>query len=404
MLPLLAHLCAHSGFSLAMPDRIGALHPSVLLLAWTASNAQMAFRKVAIADLIILHEYGEPSHYQGAVSAATALEYKTVQQIEFTPLRKLKQGFQQRDLYKMKKELRDALLLAFWTLFPRALAGKTVILGIAPIDWRIIFLVHALAHARVIYHSSWTDWGGERYAKNPPAARKTVRKVWSYFLTRRVECFALVTPRVAEELERQFGISRERTYVVFQSYNQHIFQPARECDASPLKVIFAGRLDASKGVADVVELARRLPSVEFALVGNGPLKKSIETCGLPNVRLLGVVEDRAILSSIFSEHHVVVLPSKRTTVWEELFGMVLVEAMACGCIPMATDHPGPRTIIRDADLREFVFAEEEFLDHAESALRKLDTRRLRILKQKAIEESRRFAVSEIEKIWVKILQ
>lgn len=357
-------------------------------------------------DLIILHEYGEPSHYTGALSAAATLDYARVAQVEFTPLRKLKQGIRQRDLHRVGKALRDAGFLALWTLFPQSLEGKTVIVGMAPLDWRIAILSRALRHARVVYHSSWTDWSGSHFVKTPTVLSRAIRNTWTDFLTRRVHRFALVTPRVAEQLHRAFEIECERIFVVFHCYDHHIFFPAAgQRPDTPLKVVFAGRLDDSKGVADVIELARRLPSVEFGLAGDGPLRRNIENAGLPNVTLYGRVTGRAALSSIFMQHHVVVLPSKRTSTWEELFGMALVEAMACGCIPMTTDHTGPVTIVRDAELNELIFAEQDFLAGATSALTRLeqDAGRRAMLERKSIDDSRRFSLPEIEKIWLQIL-
>jgi len=382
-------------------------HSSAWMLLWVGSTAPQERPGFPVADLIILHEYGEPSHYAGAVSAASTLDFTSVAQVEFTPLRKLKQGFEQRDFDRMKKAVRDAVWLALWTLFPHTLKGKTVIVGIAPLDWRIAFLSRALRRARVIYHSSWTDWSGAHFAKKPTVLGRTIRRAWSNFLTQQVHRFALVTPRVAEQLQKVFKIECERIYVVFHSYDHKVFRPASDRrPATPLKVVFAGRLDDSKGVADVVELARRLPSVEFGLAGDGPLKNSIERARLPNVTLFGRVKGRAALSAIFRRHHVVLLPSKRTMAWEELFGMALVEAMACGCIPMTTDHTGPITIVCDAELRELIFPEDDFLDGAMSALKVLESEadRRGILEQKSIEDARRFALSEIEKIWIEVLK
>ncbi|TAM06240.1 MAG: glycosyltransferase [Paraburkholderia sp.] len=408
MFAWIPHLCIQSDPMVVAKNLLCALHPLTMLLSWTASNANVRARpqKLADADLIILHEYGEPSHYTGAVSAAAALDYSAVEQVEFTPLRKLKQGLEQGDRDKARKALRDAWLLALWTLFPQVLRGKTVILGIAPLDWRIAILSRALRHARIIYHSSWTDWEGARFAKNPAVLTGAIRKAWSNFLTRRVDRFALVTPCVAEQLHRLFKIDSERLFVVFHAYDPTIFHPAPYRPPAPLKVVFAGRFEDCKGVEYVIELARRLPSIEFGLAGDGLLRKSIESAGLPNVTLFGRVSSRAEISSIFMQHHVVVLPSRRTIAWEELFGMVLVEAMACGCIPMATNHTGPSTIVRDAELRDFIFAEEDFLAGAASALTKLerDVDRLRALEQKSIQDARRFALSEVQKIWMDILR
>ena len=44
---------------------------------------------------------------------------------------------------------------------------------------------------------------------------------------------------------------------------------------------------------------------------------------------------------------VLVLPSYKFHAWEELFGMVIIEAMACGAVPIATDCIGPKCIIEN---------------------------------------------------------
>ena len=42
-----------------------------------------------------------------------------------------------------------------------------------------------------------------------------------------------------------------------------------------------------------------------------------------------------------------VLNSKRTHKWEELFGIAIIEAMSQGVIPIATNHSGPKEIIKE---------------------------------------------------------
>ncbi|PLM51431.1 hypothetical protein CWN34_29225, partial [Klebsiella pneumoniae] len=68
---------------------------------------------------------------------------------------------------------------------------------------------------------------------------------------------------------------------------------------------------------------------------------------LDNVNFMGHISDKSKLAAIFKEHDVLVLPSKKIDGWEELFGLVIIEAMACGLVVIASNHIGPRGIIDD---------------------------------------------------------
>jgi glycosyltransferase involved in cell wall biosynthesis len=59
------------------------------------------------------------------------------------------------------------------------------------------------------------------------------------------------------------------------------------------------------------------------------------------------VSDNERLADIYRNADLLVLPSHRHGVWEELFGIVLIEAMACETPVVATDCVGPSEIIED---------------------------------------------------------
>jgi glycosyltransferase involved in cell wall biosynthesis len=118
-------------------------------------------------------------------------------------------------------------------------------------------------------------------------------------------------------------------------------------DGPPL-LVAAGRLAPWKGFADLIMamkiVASRRPA-RLLILGDGPLRNELQDLivreGLEHaVRLVGYVENplkyfaRARVSVLSS--HVEGLPN------------VLVEAMMCGCTPVATDCPtGPREVLQD---------------------------------------------------------
>ncbi|ASJ07514.1 glycosyltransferase family 4 protein [Thermococcus pacificus] len=91
-------------------------------------------------------------------------------------------------------------------------------------------------------------------------------------------------------------------------------------------VTFIGALREYKSPETFIELARRFPEREFLVVGDGPLRKTLEATAPENVHFLGYRND---IGNILSKSALLVLPSKR-----EGFGLVILEANSLG-VPAA---------------------------------------------------------------------
>lgn len=128
--------------------------------------------------------------------------------------------------------------------------------------------------------------------------------------------------------------------------------PSRYSTERPLRVLSVGRITPWKGqdvaVQAVVSLTAAGRPIRLRVVG-GALTETDETFehrlrqqshNCPAVSIEGEVED---VQSLYRWSDVVV----HTAVQPEPFGRVIVEGMASGCAVVATDHGGPREIIRD---------------------------------------------------------
>jgi glycosyltransferase involved in cell wall biosynthesis len=115
-------------------------------------------------------------------------------------------------------------------------------------------------------------------------------------------------------------------------------QPSRRLDSEPPIFLYVGRVAVEKNVEAFLEL--ELPGSKW-VVGTGPALERIRR-QFPQANYLGVLE-REELAKVYAAADVFVFPSKTDT-----FGLVLLEAMACGLPVAAYPVTGPRDVIGDS--------------------------------------------------------
>ncbi|GEL18868.1 glycosyltransferase [Pseudonocardia asaccharolytica] len=125
-------------------------------------------------------------------------------------------------------------------------------------------------------------------------------------------------------------------------------QPLRPCIDRPLRVLFVGQMRPYKGLEWLLPAVAGQPGIELTLVGDGRHRQDYERLAADlnasNVRFLGRVPDEA-LHHEYDRNDVVVLPSVTQA---EAFGLVVLEGMASGCVPVVSDLPGVRDVVADA--------------------------------------------------------
>ncbi|MDD4933206.1 MAG: glycosyltransferase family 4 protein [Methylacidiphilaceae bacterium] len=136
---------------------------------------------------------------------------------------------------------------------------------------------------------------------------------------------------VSQAIERHLPV---RGKVLPNPYDEEIFFP----DPSVLRtrdLLFVGRMVIGKGPFDLLEALGLLRVRGFfataTLVGYGPAKEEIERrsreLGLEGqIEVRGACEPLTV-AALMRTHRIVVIPS----IWEEPFGIVALEAIACGC-------------------------------------------------------------------------
>lgn len=148
------------------------------------------------------------------------------------------------------------------------------------------------------------------------------------------------------DLHTELGLDPER---VFVRHNLIPTPPTLPTPASPRSsqagvrtVIFAGRLDESKGIRLLMTAWDRYlasrghhPELTLTIVGAGTLEPQVTAWAAtrPSVTFTGHA-DPATCASLMAKARAVILPST----WPEPFGLVAIEAMALGVPPIAAGH------------------------------------------------------------------
>ena len=121
-------------------------------------------------------------------------------------------------------------------------------------------------------------------------------------------------------------------------------------------ILFVGRLVEKKGLKYLLEamskVLRHRLQANLTVVGDGPRRRDMEKLASDlgieaRVRFLGARKNEE-LPAIYQQAAVVVFPSVVSSDGDrEGFGLVLVEALGCGCAPVVTDLPAMMDIVKD---------------------------------------------------------
>lgn len=203
-------------------------------------------------------------------------------------------------------------------------------------------------------------------------ARFRVPVSWTYALLRRFHNAARATlaptPAIVADLKAR-GFPRARLWsrgVDLELFSAAETKPARMAGEQPI-FLYVGRIAVEKQVDAFLRLD--LPGEKW-VAGEGPARRRLEA-QYPQARWLGVLCGDE-LARLYQSADVMVFPSVTDT-----FGLVMVEAMACGTPVAAFPVPGPIDVIgnsragvmhsdlREACLRALELSREEVRAHAE---------------------------------------
>lgn len=239
-----------------------------------------------------------------------------------------------------------------------------------PLGWaaRHVCLTRRLPFSTA-YHTCFPEYVAARVTKIAwlPAFAVTLAKRFSYALMRHFHAPAgavLVATVSIDALLRENGFNPERLCRWSRGVDLAVFRPEARDPAlfaklPPPIVLYVGRVAVEKNIRAFLDIT--CPGSKV-VVGGGPELSTLMR-GYPTAHFIGEIRDPDKLSTYYASADLMVFPSKTDT-----FGLVLLEAMACGLPIAAYPSSGPQDIFALATTHDFYQLDQDLTAAATAML------------------------------------
>jgi len=258
----------------------------------------------------------------------------------------------------------DVLFLGTSTNFNSPLATTTQ-LSVSVNDQEIIDLLESEHFDVIHFHEPWVPMISQQILKRSDAvhvatfhaklpesvmSRTMARVVTPYTksVLKYIDEFTAVSPAAAEYVHM---LSDVPITFIPNGIDLKKYVPGKDAKkASEAKtILFFGRLERRKGVKYLVkafaQLVKNHPEVHLIIGGDGPqrakLEQMVEDLDIPNVTFPGFLSEADKLK-LLQTVDIFCAPA----IFGESFGIVLLEAMACGAVTVAGNNPGYEAVMK----------------------------------------------------------
>ena len=193
--------------------------------------------------------------------------------------------------------------------------------------------------------------------------------------------------------------------IIGNPYDIEIFSPGESAEHRR-GLVFLGRLVSDKGLDvllhSIADLDRRGLNTTLTIIGDGPERARLvdlcrRLCISESVHFSGLLRGRELADTL-RRHLIMVIPSQ----WDEPFGLVALEGIACGCVVVGSDRGGLKDAIGPCGL----LFESGNKNHLAAILYDvlMDPSRVRDLRRCASDHLERFEPEKVARAYLSVLE
>jgi len=283
---------------------------------------------------------------------------------------------------------------------------STIIMGMAPNDFRIVWYRILLKNNNLIYSTSNPFWGDE--SKNP---RKygiltfIFNNYWKSFLKTKKLKIVTVTKSSFNTLKNNYVIDGN-IFQIYHSVDTSKFHKTIREREDKVHILFAGKFLYEKGLDTIAKLIDSMDKTKYSfhIVGDGEYKDKVSyVFDYSNVTYYGWINDKSMMAQIYGKCQIFLNLSISNSKWQELFGIVNIEAMASGLVVIASNHIGPSEIIENK-INGFLVEEKQYLE-VKRIIEYLykNNNEYNKISTNAVSRAKDFSIENISKKWEKVI-
>jgi glycosyltransferase involved in cell wall biosynthesis len=246
--------------------------------------------------------------------------------------------------------------LLFFQLVKNLFNKNVCFISSAPLSPMVIYYLFLkyIKKEKIVYDTSFPWWKERRYFIKMSFLKPIFEYLWLKFI-KDLKIRTINNPSYSFLKKHS-----SKVFLIPHSVDTNIFYKDRKIKKNKkFTVLFAGKIEYKKGIDLILASAKKLTKIDFWLVGTGNYLKTVRKENLLNIKTFEWVEDAKKLNIIYNKCHCLILPSRKFKNWEELFGIVIIEAMATGIPVIASNCIGPKEIIENGK-DGILFKKEDF--------------------------------------------
>lgn len=242
------------------------------------------------------------------------------------------------------------------------------------------------------FHSSFDKyWGGNNKIKRILVKQVTQKAIDNSDL------LIFISKAVEKSMRENFKIKNVKTCLVYNGISNRFINNVNDEKNRENNIIYIGRLVYAKGVNILIEAFKEVyendSNSRLIIVGDGEERENLETLA-HDLKLENAVEFVGNQNNVIEwldKAGIFVYPS----IWEEGFGISVIEAMARGCIPITFKKGGLVEIIKNGENGYLVskIGSKELAKTIQKTI-KLDPKQRKKIIEEAKSTAKKFTIEE----------